>query len=82
MNTEKQFNISLRCVFCDSTQFEIPYQGYQPSDGEVLKCVNCGKLNDYSSLREVAIEKGRNEAKKCATGLIEGELKKIRKKWK
>lgn len=82
MNTEKQFNISLRCIFCDSTQFELPYKGYQPSDGEMIKCGNCGKLNDYSSLREVAIEKGRNEVKKYATNLIEGKLKKIIKKWK
>lgn len=51
-------NIPLRCAFCMSTSFEIPHTGYQPQPGEMLKCGNCGRLNDYESILRVAEEQG------------------------
>lgn len=53
--------IILKCVFCQSTKFEVPNLEYKPEDGESIKCSNCGKLNDVTSLNKVAIEKGKEE---------------------
>lgn len=69
---EDSIEVKLECAFCGSTDFEIPYEGYQPDEGEMIKCGNCGKLNDFSSIQEVAIENGKNH--------IEDELMKMFKK--
>lgn len=69
-------NIPLRCVFCKSTSFEIPYENYHPQPGEMLTCANCGRLNDYDSLMRVVTEKATNIAKEYAEKAIGDALKK------
>lgn len=64
--------LKLECVFCGSTNFELPNSDYKPKEGDMIKCHNCGKLNDYSSLMEVV--KGK------ATQLAQEEVKRILKK--
>lgn len=79
---DKATSINLECVFCNSLEFELPYEGYVPYEGEMIKCSNCGKLNDYSSIKEVAIEAGTKELTQYAHAEIEKELKKMLKKFK
>lgn len=53
--------VKLRCVFCQSTDFKVPYQDYIPMDGDVVKCANCGRLKDVTSLQKVAIDNVEKE---------------------
>ena len=57
---EKEFQLSLRCVFCDSTKFEVDGNKV-PKDGGMIKCGTCGKLNDFSSLKELVKQQGRTK---------------------
>ena len=74
---DKTKQIKLECIFCGSN-FEVPYQGYQPKENENLKCANCNQLNIYEDLLKIAKEKGINEVK----GDIEKKLKTMFKKLK
>ncbi len=65
---EEKYTLNMQCLFCKSEKFELPEEDYQPSSGEMLKCGNCGRLNDYDSLMRVANLK--------ATELVEKEVKK------
>lgn len=77
---KEQYELKVECIFCNSTEFEIPYEGYKPEEGEMIKCSNCGRLNAFSSIRDVAVNEKMEEIKED----IKGELKKIFKKsgWK
>ena len=66
-------DIFLTCFFCKATKFEIPYEGYTPHSGEMIKCSNCGRLNDADALIKVAENKGVELVEKQ----IEKELKKM-----
>ena len=77
---KEQYEVSLECVFCGSTEFEIPYEGYQPEEGEMIKCGNCGELNDARSIRDLAVNNKLEDVKKDATKYVEDELKKMFKK--
>ena len=70
--------IKMYCLFCKSEQFELPAENYQPSDGEMIKCANCGKLNDYTSMLEVAKEKAMQIAKEEAEKMVKESSKKFR----
>ncbi len=59
---EEKKTIKLRCFFCFGTEFELPYEGYQPENGEQIRCSNCGRTNDYDSLMRVAKRKGKEWA--------------------
>lgn len=61
---DKTKHIKLECIFCGSTNFEVPYQDYRPKENENIKCSNCSRLNIYEDLLEVAKEKGLDEFKK------------------
>ena len=63
----KGTEIALKCIFCGSTQFEIP-EDYEPKEDDNLKCSNCGNLNIYSDLKEICIQEGK--------AFLENELKK------
>lgn len=76
---DKTFQIKLKCVFCGNDKFELPYKDYQPEEGEQITCPNCGKSNDYSSLRQLAIKEGREKIKEYAVGEIRKMLKKFKK---
>lgn len=64
----------IRCVFCKSDQFDLPNENYQPKSGEMLKCANCGRLNDYSSICENAIEHATEEIKEKAIDEVQKKL--------
>lgn len=50
-------NIYVECVFCSSTRFLIPYNNYHPSENELLQCANCGRINSFSDIRDLAVHK-------------------------
>ena len=64
--------ISLRCFFCASDQLELPYADYQPQHGDLIRCANCGRENDFSSLMQVA----EDDAKDYVVAEIKKQLQK------
>lgn len=77
---EKQYQVNIKCIFCGSTQFEYD-ENNPPKDGEMIKCGNCGKLNDFSAIRDLAITNKREEIKAEFHKEIEDKLKKMLKKF-
>ena len=79
MNIQK--SIYFECMFCRSKQFELPYKDYKPLDGEMIKCSNCGKLNDVISLKKVVEKNGKEFVEENAEKIIGEKLKKTFKKF-
>lgn len=73
---EQKRTIKLKCVFCQSTNFDVPYEGYEPKVGEQIKCANCGRSNDYDSLTRLA----EKEAIEIGRQIAETEVKKMLKR--
>lgn len=57
MPLKTNYKVELKCVFCKAKIFELPYEGYQPISGDMIRCANCGNSNDYTSIRRTAIDK-------------------------
>jgi len=74
--------IRLRCVFCRSEQFALPYEGYSPPSHSFVVCANCGRENDVTSLLIVAKSKGMEIAEECADELVEQMTKDLFKNFK
>ena len=72
--------ISLRCVFCFSTEFEVPKENYHPNPGELIRCANCGRMNDYDSMMRVVQNKAREIGETHAKEIMKSFQKK--KIWK
>lgn len=73
----KRFEISLKCLFCGcelkgDTEKEF-------SSGDMLECQECGELNDYDALIDVAADEGKEVVAKYAKEEIERMLKKALK---
>lgn len=73
MLEDKKYTAKLKCIFCQSEMFELPYEGYQPEEGEMIKCSNCGKLNDFSSIKNLEINNTVEQIKED----VHNELKKM-----
>lgn len=71
--------INLECIFCRSTQFQIPSKNYKPQQGELLKCENCGKLNDFE---KIVHAKGKKWVKDQADNIVRDLLNKMNKSLK
>jgi hypothetical protein len=54
---DSEFQISLKCLFCGCDLKGDTEK--KPTSGDMLKCQDCGELNDYDSLLEIAIEEGK-----------------------
>lgn len=72
---DKEFHITLKCLFCgcdlkDETEKKL-------QSGDMLKCQECGELNDYDSLMEVAVEEGKAAVADYANKEIAKMLKGI-----
>ncbi|MFT7088137.1 MAG: hypothetical protein ACJAZX_001592 [Rickettsiales bacterium] len=79
---DQRTTISLECIFCSSTKFDIPEEDYKPKQGESIKCGNCGKFNDFTSIEKVVHIKGEKWAKNEAQKLMNDMIKKINKNFK
>jgi hypothetical protein len=74
MMKDKSFTIGLKCLFCDcvlegDTETE-------HASGDMLKCQECGELNDYDALIDVAADEGKGLVADYAQSEIEKMLKK------
>lgn len=69
-------SLEMKCLFCFSTQFVLP-DNYQPQSGDMVKCANCGRMNDYDSMMKVLEEEASEIAKKEAEDLLKDFGKKI-----
>ncbi len=65
--------IRLRCTFCRSNEFALPWEDYSPPAGSFVVCANCGNENDITSLLVVAKTTGLAIAKDYAEQLV-GEM--------
>ncbi|EKN3500305.1 hypothetical protein ACQIBV_000140 [Yersinia enterocolitica] len=74
--------IRLRCAFCRSEQFALPYEDYSPPGHGFVVCANCGRENDVTSLLIVAKSKGMKIAKAYADELVEQMKKDLVKSFK
>ncbi|MCB5312559.1 hypothetical protein [Yersinia intermedia] len=74
--------IRLRCAFCRSEQFALPYEDYSPPGHSFVVCANCGRENDVTSLLIVANSKGMEIAKVYADELVEKMKKDLVKTYK
>lgn len=52
----KHYKLSCKCLFCNETLRGDTSKEYK--SGDLIKCLNCGELNDYDSLMEVIKEEG------------------------
>lgn len=77
---ELKQTISLHCVFCRSTHFALPHEGYRPHHGSFVVCANCGRENDFSSLMFVVKDKAHDIAEKYAKEVMEEAAKELKKK--
>lgn len=71
--------IKLRCVFCRSNEFALPWKNYTPSVGSFVVCANCGKENDVTSLLVVAKAAGLDIAKDYAEQLVSDMTRELKK---
>ncbi|PNU19849.1 hypothetical protein C2E25_10480 [Geothermobacter hydrogeniphilus] len=79
---EESTQLSLQCFFCFSTQFVLPEENYQPRQGELIQCDNCGRWNDYDSLIRVAQRKGQEWVEEQAQVLMNDFAKQLGKMFK
>lgn len=73
-----ELHISLKCLFCGEELKGDTEKKY--SSGDMIKCKECSELNDYDSLKNVAIEEGKTAVASYAKDEISKMLKGIFKK--
>jgi len=71
---DKSFSISFKCIFCDCDLDGDTEQEF--TSGNMIKCQECGELNDYDALIELATEEG----KEVVTEYTQSEIEKMLKK--
>jgi len=50
----KNYELAVKCLFCSENVKGDTSKEYK--SGDLIKCLNCGELNDYDSLMEVTKE--------------------------
>ncbi len=73
---DKKYKVNLQCIFCGSKDFEYDINNL-PKDGDMIKCSNCGQLNDYSAIRNVAVNKKLEEIKKEFHSEVQNKYNKM-----
>ena len=72
---DKSFEVTLKCLFCDS---ELKADSEQEFDsGDMIRCLVCNELNDYDSVKEIAIAEVTEQATEYARKELEKSLKKL-----
>ena len=73
---EKQIKMS--CLFCKADQFELPTEDFQPTCGDMIKCANCGRLNDYTSMLRIVEDRAVEMAEKEAERIVKNAFKSFK----
>lgn len=76
---DQVFTIQVRCFFCMSDQFELPFEDYLPYHGELVRCANCGRDNDWTSQTRV-IDKEIEEITDVIRSMVADELRSTLKR--
>lgn len=71
----KEFQINLQCLFCGCDLKGDTKKKFE--SGDILKCQECGELNVYDSLVDVAMEEGKTAAVNYAKDEISKMLKDL-----
>lgn len=74
--------ITLRCTFCCSKEFALPWENYSPPAGSFVVCANCGRENDITSMLITAKETGLSIAEDYAQKLIKDFSNDLKKSFK
>lgn len=82
MLENKNYKVNLKCVFCRGVLFELPFEGYQPTSGDLIRCANCGQSNDFTSIKRTSTNKAFNAIQNNVQNEIIKMLKKTRFKVK
>lgn len=82
MMEDLKATIRLRCAFCRSEQFALPYENYSPPGNSFVVCANCGRENDVTSLLISTKSKGMTIAKSHADELVDKMKKDLTKSFK
>jgi len=72
---DKSFEISLKCLFCD-----LPLKADSEKEfdsGDMIECLECHELNDYDSVKEIAIEDGIEQVTEYAEKELDKSLEKL-----
>lgn len=72
---DQSFEISLKCLFCDSPLKADSEQEFD--SGDMIKCLKCNELNDYDSVKEIAIEEGKERVIEYAKKALDKSLGKL-----
>lgn len=75
---DKTYTVTLKCIFCGSTQFEFD-ENKPPKEGEMIKCDNCGQLNDFSAIKNLCVNKKVEGIKEEYISEIKNMFKKFGK---
>jgi hypothetical protein len=81
MNDLKK-TITLRCTFCFSNEFALPWENYSPPAGSFVVCANCGRENDITSMLITAKAAGLSIAKDYAQQLVKNMSDELKKTFK
>lgn len=74
--------IKLRCVFCHSNEFALPWEGYVPPPGSFVVCASCGRENDITSMLITVKTAGLSLAKDHAKELVKELTNELKKTFK
>ncbi|MDH5573711.1 MAG: hypothetical protein OEY89_18240 [Gammaproteobacteria bacterium] len=72
---DENFTIEALCLFCNSVLSS--EESAEFNSGDLIKCNNCGEMNDYGSVVEVAKEKGINKVKSEMEKEIQKTMKNL-----
>ncbi len=77
MTIKDKITIDLKCLYCKETLQTYKEIEKDKANG-FLVCQKCKKKNDYNSLFKIAMEKGKDIAKKEAIKILKNALKNIK----
>ena len=72
---EDNYTINLKFFFCDSSLKGPEEQEYR--SGDMIRCSECGELNDYDSLLDVAKEEAVSVVTKDTQKELDRTIKKL-----
>lgn len=74
--------INMRCFFCHSTDMFLINEDSPPQPGDMIRCVNCGRDNDYDSMKRVVDKRAEEWGNEQAEKWVQEKVKDIFKNLK